>query len=73
MKIRVRVMPNSGREGVEREGEEYVVRVKAPPREGKANEAVIRIIAGYFRVPMASVRMVSGLTSRHKIVEIVKF
>jgi uncharacterized protein (TIGR00251 family) len=73
MKIKVRVMPNSGREGVEKQGEEYIVRVKAPPQEGKANEAVLKLIASHLKVPRSSVKIVSGLTGRHKIIEIVKF
>ena len=70
MKIRVRVMPNSPREEVVRQGEGYVVRVKAPPREGKANEAVIKLLAAYLKVPKSAVMITSGLSGRNKIIEI---
>lgn len=70
MKIKVRVMPNSAREEVVKEGDEYIVRVKVPPQEGKANEAVIKLIAAYLKVPKSTVRIASGLTGRNKIVEI---
>jgi len=42
VKIQVRVKPNSKSEEVNQDGDSLVVRVKAPPREGKANQAVIR-------------------------------
>lgn len=70
MKIKIKVVPRSLKEEVIKQGEEYTVRVKDPPREGKANESVIRVIAMYFKVPKGSVKIVSGLTGKHKIVEI---
>lgn len=70
MKIKVRVIPQSLKEEVVRTGDEYTVRVKARPREGQANEAVINLLATHFKVSKASVRITSGLTARHKIVEI---
>lgn len=70
MKLKVRVMPNSVREEIVKDGDEYVVRVKVPPQEGKANEEVIRLVAAHFRVPKSTVRIASGLTGRHKILEI---
>ena len=70
MKIKVRVMPNAVREEVVKQGDEYVVRVKVPPQEGKANEAVINLIANHLKVPKSTVRITSGLTGRNKIIEI---
>ncbi|HUT96197.1 MAG TPA: DUF167 domain-containing protein [Candidatus Paceibacterota bacterium] len=46
------------------------VSVKAPAKEGKANEAVIKLLAEYFEVPKSSVIIKSGLKSKHKIIEI---
>lgn len=70
MKIKVRVMPNSAREEVVKQGDEYVVRVKVPPQQGKANEAVIKLIAAHLQVPKSTVMIISGLSGRNKIVEI---
>jgi len=70
LKIKVRVTPRSSREEVVKTVDDYVVRVKALPREGKANEAVIKLLAEYFRVSRSSVRITSGLSCRNKIVEI---
>ncbi len=48
----------------------YSVRVKEPAKEGKANRAVIRALAEYFKVPQSSIRIVSGIGGKNKIVEI---
>jgi len=42
----------------------------APPVDGKANEECVRFFAELVRVPRARVRIVTGLTSRAKLVEI---
>ncbi len=70
MKIKVRVNPHSSRDEVVKTNDGYVVRVKAQPKEGKANEAVIKLLAEYFCVTRSSVRITSGLSGRNKIVEI---
>ena len=70
MKIKIRVAPRSSRDEVVKTGDDYIVRVKAQPREGKANEAVIKLLAEYFEVTRSSVRITSGLSGRNKIVEI---
>jgi uncharacterized protein (TIGR00251 family) len=70
LKIKIRVTPRSSREEVVKTGDDYIVRVKAQPMEGKANEAVIKLLAEYFRVTRSSVRITSGLSGRNKIVEI---
>jgi len=70
MKIKIRVTPHASREEVIKQGDEYIVRVKEAPHDGKANEAVISILAKHFHVTRASVRIVSGMTGRNKIIEI---
>lgn len=54
-------------------GEEtqYLVSVKELPVDGKANEAIIRVLAEYFKVPKSQVRILAGRASREKIVEII--
>ena len=49
---------------------EYEVHLKQKPLEGKANEALIKLLANHFSVRQRDVRIVSGLTARIKIVEI---
>jgi uncharacterized protein (TIGR00251 family) len=72
MKIRVKVTPNSKTEGVTREGDIFLVRVKELAKEGKANRAVIRVLAEYFGIPPSRVAILSGFASRNKTIEISK-
>ncbi len=70
MKIQVKVKPNSKSEEVSQEEGSFVVKVKEPPMEGKANQAVIKLLARHFDVPQNQVRIVSGFKSRNKVIEI---
>jgi hypothetical protein len=51
-------------------GGELRVRVKAPPHEGRANEAVIETLAAHFNIPKSRVAIVGGFKSKTKIVMI---
>jgi uncharacterized protein (TIGR00251 family) len=51
-------------------GDAYRLRLRAPPVDGKANEACIRFFAERFGVPASAVRIVQGLSSRIKVIEI---
>lgn len=64
--IEIKVVPNSKTEEII-EADPLIVRVKEPPTKGKANKAVVKLLSRYFS---ANVRIVSGTTSRKKIVEI---
>ncbi len=71
MKYRVIVKPNS-RKGplVEPQPDgTLLVYVKQPATEGKANLALIEILADYLGVAKNSLRVVRGVSSRHKTVE----
>ena len=71
-RLSVRVVPNARRSQFDgyREGE-LVLRLSAPPRDGKANKAAVEFLAEYFGVARSSVVLVSGEKSRHKIFQIV--
>jgi|YelNatPaOPRAMG01_1025707.scaffolds.fasta_scaffold62631_2 uncharacterized protein (TIGR00251 family) len=68
--VKVRVVPNAGKDCVAEEGGELKVYVRAPPVEGKANKAVVEILADYFKVKRSAVRMIKGEASREKVFEI---
>ena len=70
MRISVTVKTNSRTEGITKDNDTYLVKVKEPPREGKANSAVIKLLAGHFKVSKSSVKIISGAGSRNKIIEI---
>jgi hypothetical protein len=67
----VQAKPRSKREGVEagREGG-VVVRVRAPPVEGAANERVVEVLAELLGVRKSAVAIVRGDTARHKEIAI---
>jgi uncharacterized protein (TIGR00251 family) len=72
LKIQVKVKPRSKTEDVTREmdGDVYVVRVKEPPVEGRANRAVLKLLAKHLGVPESRLSIVSGLTSKNKVIEV---
>lgn len=76
MRLRLRVTPNAGRdviEGFERlaDGTEVLrLRVAAVPDRGKANAAVVALLAKALHVPKSAITLVSGETARLKTVEI---
>lgn len=72
MKIQIKVKPNSKTEEINQEGDNFVVKVKEPPKEGKANQAVIKLLAKHFGVPQSQVKILSGLRGKTKVIEIMQ-
>jgi uncharacterized protein (TIGR00251 family) len=73
MKINVKAKPSSREEKVEKIDENnFTVSVKEPPVQGRANLAIRNALAIYFKTGTANVKIVSGHTSRSKIIEIIK-
>jgi uncharacterized protein (TIGR00251 family) len=68
-KLALRVSPGAARAAVVgRHGAAWKVRVAAAPEAGKANEAVVRLLAETLGVPPRDVEIVSGHGARDKIV-----
>lgn len=51
-------------------GESLKIRIKAPPVEGKANEALIEFLSSVLGVSKRSIQIVKGDTQRNKVVRI---
>lgn len=51
-------------------GDALKIRLSAPPIEGRANEALLRFIADFFKVTLRDVELKQGGQSRHKRVEV---
>ncbi len=70
-RIRVRVVPRAKHSGIEPLSDGgWRVKVTAPAEDGRANAAVIELLAQHFKVPKRAVTIRRGLTSRSKLVEI---
>jgi uncharacterized protein len=69
--LKIRVQPRARRTEVagERAGA-ILIRVNAPPVDGRANEAVCRLIAKRLGVASGAVRVVRGDTARDKVVRV---
>jgi len=52
------------------EQEELLVKVTAAASEGKANEALIKLIAVELNIPRSAVHIVRGATARHKLLRL---
>lgn len=76
LRVALKVTPRAARssvQGLEIDAagrERLAVRVTAPPEDGKANAAVIRLLAKRWRVPPGDLELVSGSTARHKVVHV---
>lgn len=72
MKIEVHVKTNSRKEIVEKtDAGVYKVSVNAPPQEGRANEAVVELLAEHFGVSKSCVTLLHGQKSKKKLFEIL--
>ena len=70
-RITVRATPRSGRDSIEAgTGGVFLVRVTAPPDEGRANAAVCKVLAEALGVPKSAVTVVRGHRARVKTLEI---
>ena len=69
--LRVRVQPRSSKDALagERDGA-LVVRLKAAPVDGAANEALARFLGKALAVAPSAVRIVSGAAGRNKLVAV---
>jgi len=69
--IAVRLQPRASRDEVvgERAGV-IVIRVTAPPVDGKANEALIRLVAKRAGVAPSRVEIVRGHSAREKVIRV---
>ena len=71
VRLIVRAQPGASRsEVVGWQGETLRVRVQAPPLEGRANAAVIELLAKALGVPRRCVRLERGETSREKVIAV---
>jgi uncharacterized protein YggU (UPF0235/DUF167 family) len=69
--LTVRLTPRASRDELLRRPDgALVARVKAPPVDGRANEALCRLVARAAGVPPSRVTLVRGHRSRDKVVRV---
>lgn len=69
--LRLRVVPGARRPGVVgRHGDAWKVRVSAPAEAGKANDAMLALLAEALQVPRRDLHVASGRSSRDKVVSL---
>jgi len=67
MKIKIKVKPNSGKQEIVKDNNEYIAYLKSVPEKNKANAELVNLLGKHFN---KQVKIKSGFTSKNKIVEI---
>jgi len=71
MRITVKLKLNSWKEKIEKNDDtNFLVAVKEPPVDGKANMTLVKTLAKHFNISSLTVRIASGHISKQKIIEI---
>ncbi|MDO9465582.1 MAG: DUF167 domain-containing protein [bacterium] len=68
--INIRVIPNAKKNNVSEQQGKLKVHISAPAVDGKANKALIKVLAEYFKIKKNNIRIIRGTKSREKVVEI---
>jgi uncharacterized protein len=69
-RLALRVTPGARSEGLEIQDGRVLVKVRARPQEGKANAAVLAVLAEALGVATSRLRMLRGATGRDKLVQL---
>lgn len=76
MKLTIKVIPNAKQNKITEDVVDLLgarnlrIRINQPPEDGKANKAVIDLLAKYLKIRKNAISIISGLTSRIKIIEV---
>ncbi len=70
LRIQIKVIPGATRTGIEWYGDKLKIKVNVAPEKGRANAAVIALLAEKLGLPPSAVTIVSGHTSALKTVEL---
>lgn len=66
----MRVTPGAGRDDIRIDGETVQIRVAAPPADGAANDAVLRLLAAALDRPPRDLTLLRGASARIKLISI---
>ena len=73
IRIKVKVIPRAKKNQISgfMEDGSLKVRLAAPPVDGKANQALIKLLAESLELPQADISIISGLNGRNKTIKII--
>lgn len=72
MKISIKVLPRSSRNEIKKLADgSFKVKLTSAPVDGKANDALVELLSEYFDTAKSKIKLVKGLTSKNKVVEIL--
>jgi uncharacterized protein (TIGR00251 family) len=72
LRIRLRLSPNAKQNTwLEIQGDVRKIAIKAPALAGAANQALIRFLAEYYKMPASAIKLINGHQSRLKSLELV--
>ncbi|MFW0838179.1 MAG: DUF167 domain-containing protein [Candidatus Komeilibacteria bacterium] len=66
----VKVITRARQNSVEVTGDQIKVKLNVPPVDGKANLAMLRLLASYFKIKKSQIEIVGGEKTHHKVVKI---
>ncbi|OGC23760.1 YggU family protein [candidate division WOR-1 bacterium RIFOXYB2_FULL_42_35] len=69
-KLTIKVIPNAKKNQIIEAAGQLKVKVTAPAVDGKANKALIELLAKHFKVKKNAISIIQGQTSRNKVVTI---
>jgi uncharacterized protein (TIGR00251 family) len=73
MKIAALVKPNSKQERLEKINDNnFVLWVKAPAKDGRANEETVELLSEYLDIPKSRIAIIKGHRNRNKIICILE-
>jgi len=72
LRYSIRVIPRAKQNKVVAEQDRLKVYLTAPAIEGRANEALIEILADYLKIRKSEIRIIRGEKSRDKVIEVGK-
>lgn len=71
-RLALRVTPGARSEAITIEGGAVLIKVRAKPTDGQANQAVLALLAEALGLPTSRLRMLRGATGRDKLVQLVR-
>lgn len=71
MILKIKVKPNSGeQELVKISDDEYVISLKKPAENNKANIELLKLLKRYFKARVGDIKIIKGIKSKNKIIEV---